>query len=137
MHPILRNILAVLAGLAIGSIVNMGLITAGGSLIPPPAGADTGTTEGLKAAMHLFEAKHFLFPFLAHALGTFVGAAVAARLAASRQLSLAMVIGAAFFAGGLAMVLMLPSPLWFDALDLGIAYIPMAWLGWRLAARGE
>jgi hypothetical protein len=136
MHPILRNLLAVLAGLVVGSIVNMGLITVGGSVVPPPAGADTATTAGLKASMHLFEAKHFLFPFLAHALGTFAGAAVAARVAASRQLPLAMVIGVAFLAGGLAMVLMLPSPFWFDALDLGIAYIPMAWLGWRLAARG-
>jgi hypothetical protein len=137
MHPTLRNVLAVVAGLVIGSVVNMGFITIGGTAIPPPAGADTATTEGLKASMHLFEAKHFLFPFLAHALGTFAGAAVAARLAASRRLQLAMVIGVAFFAGGLAMVLMLPSPLWFDALDLGLAYIPMAWLGWKLAARGE
>lgn len=137
MHPTPRNILAVVAGLVIGSVVNMGFITLGGAAIAPPAGADTATTEGLKASMHLFEAKHFLFPFLAHALGAFAGAAVAARLAGSRHLQLAMVVGVFFFAGGLAMVLMLPSPLWFDALDLGLAYIPMAWLGWKLAARGE
>jgi hypothetical protein len=135
MHPALRNILAVVAGLAIGSIANMGLITVSGHAIPPPAGADVTTTEGLKAAMHLFEPKHFLFPFLAHALGTLVGAAVAALIAASHKFGLAMTIGAIFLAGGLSMVLMLPSPIWFDALDLGAAYLPMAWLGWKLAAR--
>jgi hypothetical protein len=135
MHSALRNILAVVAGLAIGSVVNMGLITVSGHAIPPPPGADVTTTEGLKAAMHLFEPKHFLFPFLAHALGTLVGAAVAALIAANHKFGLAMAIGAIFLAGGLSMVLMLPSPIWFDALDLGAAYLPMAWLGWKLAAR--
>lgn len=77
MHPTLRNVLALIVGLVIGSIVNMGLITVSGHTIPPPAGADVTTSEGLKAAMHLFEPKHFVFPFLAHALGTLAGAAVA------------------------------------------------------------
>lgn len=135
MHRALKNILAIVAGLAIGSVVNMGLITVSGHAIAPPAGADMTTTEGLKAAMHLFEPKHFVFPFLAHALGTLVGAAFAALIAASRKLGIAMTIGAVFLAGGLSMVLMLPSPRWFDALDLGVAYLPMAWLGWKLAVR--
>lgn len=138
MHTTLRNILAVIAGLVIGSIVNMGLINVSAHAIPPPAGADLTTTEGLKAAMHLFEPKHFLFPFLAHALGTVVGAAVAAYIAASRKFQLAMTIGGVFLAGGISMVIMLPSPLWFDALDLAGAYLPMAWIGWKLGApRGD
>jgi hypothetical protein len=136
MHPTLRNILAVVAGIAIGSIVNMGLINMSATAIPPPAGADVTTMEGLKASMHLFEPKHFIFPFLAHALGTLVGAAVAARIAASRKFELAIVIGALFLAGGIGSVMMLPSPTWFNVLDLGGAYFPMAWIGWKLATRG-
>jgi hypothetical protein len=85
--------------------------------------------------MHLFEPKHFIFPFLAHALGTLVGAAVAARIAASRKFELAMAIGALFLAGGIGSVMMLPSPTWFNVLDLVGAYFPMAWIGWKLAAR--
>ena len=69
-----RLILAVIAGLVVGSLVNMALVMLSGHVIPPPAGVDTATTEGLKAAMPLFEPKHFLFPFLAHAVGTLVGA---------------------------------------------------------------
>ena len=134
MSPVLRNILAVVAGVVVGSIVNMGLIGISGSAIPPPAGADVTTTEGLKASMHLFEPKHFVFPFLAHALGTLAGATVAACLAATRKFQLAMTIGVVFLLGGIAAVMMLPSPLWFNALDLVAAYIPMAWIGWRLGA---
>jgi hypothetical protein len=84
--------------------------------------------------MHLFEPKHFVFPFLAHALGTLVGAAVAAFIAANRQFHLAMTIGVLFLAGGMGSVMMLPAPVWFDTLDLCAAYFPMAWIGWRFAA---
>jgi len=135
MNPTVRNVLAVVAGLVIGSVVNMALINASGTVIPPPSSADVTTLEGLKASIHLFEPKHFIFPFLAHALGTLVGAAAAAFLAASSRLAIAMTIGALFLAGGTANVLMLPAPLWFDVVDLVGAYIPMAWLGWKLAAR--
>lgn len=134
MHPIVRNILAVVVGLVVGAVVNMGTLKMGASLVPPPAGADTMTMEGLKASMHLFGPQHFLFPFLAHALGTLVGAAAAAIIAATRKLRFAMVIGVAFLGGGVAMVLGVPSPMWFNVLDLVGAYIPMAWLGWKIGA---
>ena len=74
----LRNILAVIAGLVLGSIVNGGLVALGPMFVPPPVGADTTSVEGLTASIHLFEAKHFVIPFLAHALGTLAGAVVAA-----------------------------------------------------------
>lgn len=135
MHPIVRNIAAVVLGLVVGSVVNMGIIAMSGNLIPPPAGADVKTMEGLKAAMHLFEPRHFLFPFLAHALGTLVGAAAAAIIAATRKMRFAMVIGVAFLGGGVSMVMMVPSPAWFTALDLIVAYLPMAWLGGKIGSR--
>jgi hypothetical protein len=133
MNPILRNILAVIAGIVGGGIVNMGLVMLGGIIVPPPDGIDTSTTEGLKAAMPLFELKHFIFPFLAHAIGTLVGAWLAALVAATNKLTFAMIIGCFFFLGGLYMVVVVPSPVWFTLLDLVLAYIPMAWLGYRLA----
>jgi len=135
VNPVLRNVLAVIAGFVIGSIVNMALIMIGGKVIPPPAGVDVTTMEGLRAGMHLFEPKHFAFPFLAHALGTLVGALVAASLAASRKLVMALVVGVLFLVGGIMSVMSLPSPMWFSVLDLVAAYIPMAWLGGTLAAR--
>ena len=136
MNPILKNILAVIAGLLIGGTVNMGLIMISGTIIPPPEGADMTTPEGLKAALPLLEPKHFIFPFLAHALGTLVGAFLAAKLAASKHLVMAMIIGVFTLAGGIAAVFMIPAPTWFIVLDLVMAYLPMAYLGWILAGRG-
>ena len=82
--------------------------------------------------MHLFEPKHFLFPFIAHALGTLVGAYAALRIAASRQEVFAFAIGGFFLLGGIANAFMIPAPAWFIALDLVGAYIPMAWIAVRL-----
>lgn len=133
MHPILKNLLAVIVGLVVGSFVNGGIITISPSIIPPPEGTDNVTMEGLIASMHLYEPKHFVFPFLAHALGTFAGAFLTAWIAANHQLNLALVIGIVFLAGGAYMVWSLPSPLWFSVLDLVVAYVPMAYLAGRLA----
>ena len=132
MNPILKNIGAVVAGLVVGSIVNMGIVMLSGSVIAPPEGGDINTMEGLKATMHLFEPKHFIFPFLAHAIGTLVGAYVAAKLAATRNITMALIIGVFFFIGGSINVSMLGGPLWFTVLDLALAYIPMAYLGGKL-----
>ncbi|RWU04454.1 hypothetical protein [Pedobacter chitinilyticus] len=136
MNPILRNILAVIAGLVIGSIVNMGIIMISHSIIPLPAGADNTTVEGLKATMHLFEPKHFIFPFLAHAIGTFVGAYVCARIAVHKMV-LAMFIGLFFLAGGIYMVMMVPSPIWFTLVDLLGAYLPVAYFAGKIASSSK
>lgn len=132
---ILRNILAVIAGLILGSVVNMGIIMISSSIIPPPAGTDVTTTEGLMEAMPLMTPIHFLMPFLAHALGTFVGALIAAAIGINRKLMLAMIVGVFFLIGGIASVFMLPSPMWFNVVDLVFAYIPMAWLGAKVVMR--
>lgn len=131
----IRNILAVMAGVVVGSVLNMGLIMVSGSVIPPPAGADVTTMEGLRNSLHLFEPHHFVFPFLAHALGTLAGAVATALLAAGSRVGLALLIGVFFLAGGVANAFLLPSPSWFTLVDLLGAYIPMAWLGGRFGSR--
>lgn len=132
MKPIIRNILAVIAGLLVGGALNMALVEIGGKLIPAPAGADVTTMEGLKSSMHLFTPVNFLFPFLAHALGTFVGALLTAFFASSHKMWFALSIGFFFLVGGILNIVMLPSPLWFTLLDLVVAYIPMGYLAGKL-----
>lgn len=133
MNTILRNVLAVIIGLFLGGVVNMALITISGSIIPPPEGVDPANMDSLKESIHLFQPKHFVFPFLAHALGTLVGAFITTKIAATNKFNLAMVIGAFFLIGGIMMVMQLPGPMWFNVLDLVVAYIPMAWLGNKIA----
>lgn len=134
MPSLLRNILAVIAGLFVGGTINLLLVSVSASIIPPPAGVDVTNRESLAGAMALFEPKHFIMPFLAHALGTLSGAVVAYLLGANRRETLAYIIGIVFLVGGIAAATMIPAPVWFIALDLLVAYLPMAWLGARIGS---
>jgi hypothetical protein len=135
MNPILRNIIVVILAILAGGLLNGMIIELSPKLIPPPEGADLTTEEGLKAAMKLMEPKHFLMPFLAHALGTLLAAWLIAKFAASGQTILPYIAGFLFLIGGIMMVMILPSPLWFTLTDLLLAYLPMAWLGIKLAKK--
>jgi hypothetical protein len=128
MKIILRNVLAVIAGFVLGSIVNMSLVTAGPHVFALPPGVDMNDMNTLKSSAHLMQPKNFVFPFLAHALGTLVGALTAHLIAASRRSVFAYIIGVLNLAGGIAASFMIPAPTWFIVLDLLVAYIPMAWL---------
>lgn len=137
MNPTLKNVLAVILGLVVGSGFNMGIIMLSSAIIPPPDGVDPSQMDSLINNMHLFKPKHFIMPFLAHAVGTLVGAFLAAKLAAKYHFNLAMIVGLFFLLGGISSAFMLPAPLWFIVLDLIVAYIPMAVIGARMAAKSN
>lgn len=132
MNPIIRNILAVIAGIIVGGLVNYGLVLLGHQIVAPPAGMDPMDPESMREHMANMTGKHFLFPFLAHALGTLTGAFTCVKLAASRHKTLAFIIGFFYLLGGITAVMMIQAPMWMNVLDLTVAYIPMAWLGWKL-----
>lgn len=125
---IVRNILAFFLGAIIGGVVNMGIIIVGSMLIPAPPGVDVSNAESVASSIHLFQPKHFIAPFLAHALGTLAGALTAFLIAASHKPLFAYLIGVLTLIGGIAACFLIPAPAWFMALDLILAYIPMAWL---------
>ena len=133
MNPAVRNASAFIAGfvaLAAGKYVATKL---GNAMIPPPAGVNLSTMDGFKAAIPLYEARQWIPVFFEHAVGSMVGGAVAALLAASHKMTLALGIGALHMLGGLAAALMLPFPTWVVVSDLVVMYLPMAWIGGKLA----
>lgn len=129
---IFKFILAIVGGLILGGIANMSLINLGPTVIPPPAGIDITSYEGLKLAISVMEPRHFIFPFLAHAIGALIGSLTAAFIAPSRKNLISYIIGALFFIGGLSNIILLPSPMWFIAIDLLFAYFPMSFLALKL-----
>ena len=130
MNSILKNILVFFVGCILGMSVNMGLILAGNLLIPLADGVDP-----MDATM--WELKYFLFPFLAHAVGTLVGAFIVAKYTASYHMILSLSVGVFFLLGGISMVFIMPAPLWFILLDISLAYIPMGWYGWKLTGQDK
>ncbi len=133
MNPILRNILVVIGGLFVGGLVNGLIVSISGSVIPLPGDIDPNDMEALKDAIGSFETKHYIMPFLAHALGTLVAAFLIAKFAVSAHMQLAVFIpGILFLIGGIMASQMLGTPMVPTVVDLVFAYLPMAFIGYKL-----
>ena len=128
----LRNIIGFIVGYVAGSAVNFALIMVNMAALMP-AGTDFTTPDGINAAMANLQPLNFAVVFLAHALGTFVGVVVAMLIAVSQKYKIALCVGALFLSGGIYAALVIGAPLWFEAADILLAYIPMAYLGWKIA----
>lgn len=135
MNATVRNTLAFLAGVVALAVAKSAAIALGNAVIPPPTGADLSTIEGFKAAIPLFEAKQWLPAFFEHSISSLAGGAVAAFLAVSHRMKLALGIGALHMLGGVAAALMLPLPTWVVVVDLVAMYLPMAWIGGKAGSR--
>ena len=126
MNSIIKNISALIGGGLVGMVANMGLIITGNQLIP-----FSDSINPMNAIN--WEIRYFIFPFLAHAIGTLSGAFIASKFSASYHMLFAICIGIFFLSGGISMVFILPAPIWFIVIDLVFAYLPMGWLGWKIS----
>ena len=132
MKNLLLIFLSIFCGLLFGSIINLSIIEVGNKMITLPEGTDNSSIEGIKNTIHLFQFKHFITPLLAHSLASLTGGFVAAWIAPINKLLIAIMIGVLFMIGGTVMVFQLPSPIWFNVIDLTFAYLPMAWIGYKM-----
>ena len=132
MNPIFRNILGLVVGIVAGMALNGGIVSLNGVVIDLPEGYDYSTSEKMVETFHLLQPVHLIIPFIAHALGSLLGGFLVARIAATYKMVFALMIGTLFLSAGTYLVIILPSPLWFNVLDLTLAYIPMAYLGAKL-----
>lgn len=130
----IKDIALFLVGMILGGSVNMLLVEAGMIVFPAPSGLDLSTEAGLKSAMSMMSFEHFIFPFLAHAIGTLSGAIFVSRFAFRKQI-LSYCIGISFLIGGISMIFMVGGPTWFIMLDVIVAYLPMSWLGLRIGRK--
>jgi len=92
MKQTLKNIGIVILGLIIGMIVNMGLIISGGIVFVP-----LEKFEPMNAMNWDF--KYFIFPFLAHSIGTFSGAFIVSKLSKKSNIMMPLIVGFYFLAG--------------------------------------
>jgi hypothetical protein len=135
MNSTIKNILFMVLAIIIGSIINYGIILLGHNFVPVPEGVNPEDIGSIQANVEKYTAKHFIMPFLAHAIGTLSGAYAISRLAVSNQKRFALIVGAIFCLGGVMMAVALPAFWKFSVIDLLLAYFPMAILGWSLAGK--
>lgn len=144
---IIRNILSVILGIIVGSLVNMIIVVFSYDLVTYPEGvipmdlndmfnmqAMQETIDSIKANIEKFSFGHYIFPFLAHAIGSLAGGWLAAKIAATRKIVFAIVVGVYFLLGGIMNAVDLGMPFLATAIDLVFAYIPFAYIGGKLGS---
>jgi hypothetical protein len=131
MAPVVRNVVGVLVGAIVCVLLNGFLLGLMMGLVGTPAGFDPADL----ATFTLLERKHFLSPFVAHAVPSLIGGLIAALVAATRKVTCALIVGGLHLLGGIVAAFIIPAPAWFIALDLSVAYLPMAWIGGKIVAR--
>ena len=132
----IQNIFAVLLAILAAAIITFSIIVLGHSLIPTPAEIDTNDFESMKANFHLFEVKHFLFPLIAHGLGTFVASYLVARFAKTYKFWLALGIGVIFMLASLSLSIRIGHFNWIGVVEIA-QYIPMSFLGYKVWQRSN
>jgi hypothetical protein len=128
VNPILRNVLAVIAGLVGGFVVIMLVEMLGMAIDPPPPGLEP------EELMRQIPVGPLLMVELAYALGSLTGGAVATKLGVANEHPwLALIVGIVLTAAGISNLVMLPHPTWFAVLST-LTFVPLAILGARLVA---
>lgn len=127
----IRNVIAVIVGLAVGMVVNMSLVMLNANvLFPMPEGTDMNDPEQLNAWVATLPTAAFFVVMAAHLGQSFVGGWLAARLGSSRPMLLAMIVGLASLAGGIMSMMSIKGPAWF-VIELPL-YLVVAWLAGRM-----
>src|SRR5690349_17879869 len=133
-NPIVRNISAPFAGLAASIVVIMIVEMVKMTLYPPPPDINWDDPEQLAEVMRTMSVGAYLMVELAYALGSLAGGFVTAKVAETRQITLALVVGGLLTLAGFANLAMAPHPIWFEILST-LTFVPLAWLGAKFATR--
>lgn len=130
MLPLLRNMLAQIAGV----IAGVGCIFAGenlaGRVYPPPPGFDPKNVEMVKQSAAALPPSALLIVLLSYAVGFSVAVFVATRLAATNHAVRGAVVGAFFGAATVMNLMAFPHPVWFWAGNFAVL-LAATWCGIR------
>ena len=130
----LRNVGAVVAGLIVGMIVNMAFVMLNGYvLFPMPEGMDMNDSVAMNAYIATLPAHAFILVLVAHFGQAFVGGWVAARLAGSRPMVLALIVGGLSLLGGIMNAMQLDLPTWMYV-EFPL-YLVCGWFAGRIEVR--
>jgi hypothetical protein len=132
MLSILRSVVAVVVGLLAGFVVVAVGEMIGHHVAPPPPGLHHSNAESFAAAIEKVSPVVFVPVLLAWAVGTFAGSWVAARIASRRKIWHGLIVGGAFLAATIAILVSIPHPAWVAILGV-VEPLAASYLGAKMA----
>ncbi|MEX2181540.1 MAG: hypothetical protein WD771_05820 [Gemmatimonadaceae bacterium] len=130
MNPTLRVVLAVLAGVLFGGLVVAGVEAANGLIHAMPEGLDRSDPGAMRAFVAGLPALAFVLLLVGWLLGTFLGGALAVRMAGQRPALVAGIVGGVILAATVMNLVMLPHPIWV-VIGAVVGIPAAAWLAGR------
>ena len=130
----LRDIGAVIAGLAVSMAFIMAVQMIGHSLWPAPEGLDWNDEEVIRTYTSQLPFLALLFPIVSYFLGAFAGPFVACRIGTAKPVLFVGIIGIVLLAFTVANLIQIPHPVWFSVLAVA-AILVGGWLALQLAAK--
>ncbi|HLW98159.1 MAG TPA: hypothetical protein VKR82_05895 [Candidatus Acidoferrales bacterium] len=134
VHPILRSIVSVLAGILGGFIILAGVEFANAALFPLPASVDLEDTAAVKQALAHAPLASLILVIVGWCLSALLGAWVAARIAHASKVLHGMIVGIFLLGAAITDLLEFPHPLWFWICGL-LIFLPASYIGSGLALR--
>jgi hypothetical protein len=128
----LRTVLAIVAGLITAMLVIFGVEAIGLLLFPPAAGIRLDTEADLARLVAMSSPAARAWLVFGWALGSFVGAWVAARISARHRRIAALAVALFIVAGTVMNAMVIAHPLWMNLLGI-LLPVPLALLAARLA----
>ena len=136
MNPVVRSVLAVIAGMLVAFVLIALVQTIGMRVYPPPTAVNPSDPESLRAMMAQIPRGALLFVLLSYAVGSVAGGWIAARFAPGAGMRHAMVVAALLFGAGLMNLVTIPHPVWFWVCSSAIYWLG-AWSGAQAAGPGD
>jgi hypothetical protein len=129
-----KNIFAVILGLAASSFIIFALEVVGHIVYPPPADLNLNDMESVKAFTSSAPPIVFILIIIAYAVGSFVGGLVAAALAGKNKMTKAITVGGILMGLGAYNLFMIPHPIWTIIISI-FFFIPCSWIGGTLGMK--
>ena len=138
VRRILQNTLATVIGLFIGMMANMLIIQINTQVFfPLPPGLDMNNASAFNQYLQTLPGVAFFVAMLAHLSQAFLGAVVASRLAVSKPMWCALVVGGLSLCGGIWAMALYDGPPWmYLELPLFLLLAERA-AAWHLSARRQ
>lgn len=128
----LRNVIAVAAGLAVAVLMVWLVQAIGHTIYPAPENLDWNDADAVHTYISQLPFVALLFPVASYFLGSVFGPYTATRIGTARPIILVGTIALVILAFAISTLIQLQPPVWFSALSVAAVLIG-AWLALMLA----
>lgn len=128
----LRNVIAIIAGLAIAILLVWSVQEIGHTLYPAPPSLDWNDADAVRTYISQLPFVALLFPVASYFLGSVFGPYAATRIGTARPIVVVGTITLVILALAVSTLIQLQPPLWFSALSVA-AVLVGAWLALMLS----